>query len=1206
MQDAHLSKHTLGKNMHQHPQNTQLSFTPAQSQAIHSHSHNLIVTAGAGSGKTRVLVERFLALLEQNPDWRLTNIVAITFTEKAAREMRERVRSTITKRLHNPTYAAEHELWRHHEANLDAARIGTIHSLCAQILQANPVEAALDPEFSVLDEVETVLLAIQAVESTLTLLKQTPRSTTNLLLHDYDLSALRDTLQVYCTRSTALTFLDMLQSATPDTLLATWQQLWHQSAQATLNAIQHDEFLQANLYWIDDKPQPTHDRLWECWAVVLDERESLLHTTDPQQLLATIEKLIAEIKVNKGSKNNWGGEEGFKEVKAILTDIRERLQAYKGQFLPPPAEIDQQAAELLMGWRDAVQVVSDEFTRLKAERNALDFDDLEVLTLQLLENHPQVAQRYVMQEFKHIMVDEFQDTNDIQRRIIYALAGINPQTGQAVAGRLFVVGDPKQSIYAFRGADVSVFDRVRHELLTLGGQEIALQKSFRSHHVMLDMLNTTFDQILQPNNGPMRDFYVRYEAMEASRPSADHLQTPVTLFILQKPPKEEVPQVPNTAQMRQWEALELGRHLQDMVENATLVWDKEQNQYRPMTYGDITILFQAITNTYIYEGVFQQLGLPYVTIAGKGYFDRQEVWDLMNLLAALHSPSDNLALATVLRSPIFGLSDDALLALRLRDNAGETLSLWEALMAQHTHPNWPPIPTADRPALEFAQQTLQSIHHLAGRITIADLLERILELTGYQAILTALPNGTRRRANLNKLLEVARQSELVSLGDFNSFLRQKIASEAREGEALVESEGVITLMTVHKSKGLEFPVVVLADTSWSLRSRDNAKLLHDPLIGPACLVPDPQSEDPKATTHKPFIYQLAIQYAAEREDAERQRLLYVAATRAQDYLIISGAAKSEKSTAKPWLQTLRQALSNAHDPLTQQFDPSPTPSLYQTAWGNIALTIPPMPSLDNLNRLAWDTSAYFPHPDDLPTENLAPIADYLPLMAEVSPTKFTQWHISATDLEKLGNPYLNDFRHTLLHDLPAPIKPLGNQQLSETRIIGNMVHRALKVGLLPEYESIDNIRQSLNVYAFDEGINNKDRRQALVDEALSLLNTYERSAIVQNLKAAQEIHREIAFSYEQGAYIVHGIIDTLFRLGDQWYVLDYKTGKVDPSRYVYQMGAYARAVELQTKTTPKVLLYFLSTNQLKEVDEDAWRVALKALDREITRLSHHS
>src|SRR5690606_21679175 len=117
-------------------------------------------------------------------------------------------------------------------------------------------------------------------------------------------------------------------------------------------------------------------------------------------------KLIAEIKVNKGSKNNWGGEEGFKEVKAILTDIRERLQAYKGQFLPPPAEIDQQAAELLMGWRDAVQVVSDEFTRLKAERNALDFDDLEVLTLQLLENHPQVAQRYVMQEFKHIMVDE--------------------------------------------------------------------------------------------------------------------------------------------------------------------------------------------------------------------------------------------------------------------------------------------------------------------------------------------------------------------------------------------------------------------------------------------------------------------------------------------------------------------------------------------------------------------------------------------------------------------------------------------------------------------------------------------------------------------------------------------------------------------------------------------------------------------------------
>ncbi len=1167
-----------------------MQFTGQQQTAIFTTDTNLILTAGAGSGKTRVLVERFMTLLATHQDWPLTSIVAITFTEKAAREMRDRIRQAITQRL--ASSQDDIDLWQDHAAALDSARIGTIHSLCAQLLRANPVEAQLDPGFQVLDEVEAALLRREAVEIGLENFLQTPDAQ---LFFEYDVLTVQRTLYDFTNQSLADQFNDTLAANLP--LDEHWQRLWQQDSQAMLQTIRDDADLHYHLHWIDSLAiRPTTDKLWAYWDLVIAHRDAL-RNDDPASVVDALDEL-ATIKINVGSAKNWGDKTLLQDARNELRIIRERCKTYRAQCLPQPNELDNHAAQLLQWWNTAIQFVATAYRELKAEQNSLDFDDLENRTVHLLEQHPTVAARYVQGEFNHIMVDEFQDTNDIQRRIIYAICGIDLIHHTAPPGRLFVVGDPKQSIYAFRGADVSVFDRVRREIVSTGGQMLALSTSFRSHARLIAMFNAVFSQVLQPASGPMAHFHVNYEPMMHHRPSETDHQTPLSLLILQRP-QDDTRQF-FTEDLRRWEATALAEQLQAMIAAETPVWDKETSVYRPIEYGDIALLFQSMNHTPIYENVFQQFGLPYLTIAGKGYFERQEVWDVMNLLAALHNPADDLALASILRSPMFGLSDDALFALRLRrqPDTKALLPLWEAFMINTPTEDWPLIPDDDLSPLAFARSTLTTLQNLVGRVTIAELLEAALEATAFEATLTALPAGNQRRANINKLLDVARRSRRVSLGDFNAYLRDMIATEPREGEAPLETESAISLMSVHKSKGLEFPVVVLADCSWNRRA-DSSWLLLDPLVGPTCKLRD--SDD------QPFAYQLARKYAAERDLAERRRLFYVAATRAQDYLIISG--QHSKSETNAWLDQLRRAL---HLPTTGVLEHTPT-NYHEYEWGHLALSIPNPPA----DLYQWRESS--PHTtlwDSPPT----PVTDRPTILSLLQPiqtrTPGDRWHINATDLEKLGRiPYAApptqaraDFQRAILRDMPGPIRPITHTTSNEPLLaytVGQIVHRALRVGLLPSRKHLD-VQQSLSDYAWELGITTARLQHRAVERAYALLEQYETSTVSRTLDAATEVYREIEFVLDYGKYIIHGVIDTLFKFDGHWHVLDYKTSRISGNylpefsrRYHYQMGAYAAAVEQQTSHTPLVSLHYLHPNRTYQLPESDWRAAIASLSAEL-------
>ena len=901
-------------------------------------------------------------------------------------------------------------------------------------------------------------------------------------------------------------------------------------------------------------------------------------------------------------------------------------------MLPALCERDEQAAAWLACWADGIAAAEETYTRLKQIRRALDFDDLESRARDLLVGSPEVAARTAA-AFRHVLVDEFQDTNAAQRDIVYRVAGMGDglEADVAEAGRLFVVGDPKQSIYAFRGADVSVFGVVRDDLKRRGGDELPLATSFRTHSALVDAFNDMFGRIL--GDGATSRYTVGLgQPMAAFRPCEAEMipehARPLTVIAM---PKLEDPAWKSADDLRRWEAWALAQHIHDLVRRGTLVWDRDlphddlppgaivpafaqgtgRGAYRSIGYGDIAILFQAMTRAPQYEDVFKAAGLPYVTVAGKGYFDRAEVWDLLHLLRALHNPADDLALAVTLRSPLFGFSDDALLALRLAaDETGALLPLWDAL---HGPDQTPLFPADERAVQEFAVAVLDELRGVAGRASIAELLARALDLTGYLAVLTGLADGARRRGNVEKLLALARASGRISLGAFNAYARDLTAHEVREGEAAVAVEGAVKLMSVHGSKGLEFPIVVLADASWSRGGRGSGVFALDAEIGAACKLP---AEGPEKAPD-PFAWAHAGLLDGRRDLAERRRLLYVGATRAQDALIVSGSLN--RCGDETWLGQWLAALGVDKAELL----PSSEPFVVGAPWGQCAIHVPALPpSYTDLTPRPADTSAW-DAPEVRRGEPFAGIEPALPPLVDPVPSdaQAPARVLTATQIAKLGRaPFFAPpdkgraaFRHSVLHDAPEPVRPLPapDEPGIRQRIVGDVVHRALRQWLLPGEMDASQLMERLRSYAWAQNLTSAEEVEAAAEAALDLLHRFEDSEIVQRLKKADQVYRELPFVFHRGRHVIHGVIDLLYHTtgghkGGQWYVLDYKTALVTPAgayknaqRYYLQIGVYAEAVAARTGQIPETSLYYIHPGTLVYVKPEWWQPVLAGLDDDV-------
>lgn len=864
-------------------------YTTEQELAIRTEGKAMIVEAGAGTGKTTVLTQRFLHLLERHPEWSIESIVAVTFTEKAANEMRSRIRTKIEERAiesHDPA-------WHQRRLEADRLQVSTIHSLCARILRENAIAAELDPRFAVFDEVEALLLREEAVRNTLRHLARQPHPALELLNYIEVRTFERELGQLLQRRGTVESLFETLPS--PPDLLREWRQkqqslwitVWNEARSEFPNL--EDAARQIPLIAIpkeDDKMV----------ASVLMAQEGI-RALEMDRWVEAIE-MLCKIDLRGGKQAVWGGKEELAALKKDLESVREAAKKVKATGATPEAtEMDTIAAQLLQWWCETWTLLMQEYDRLKTAQNGLDFNDLERLTLRLLTTKQYSRRLKAFTDgIQQLMVDEYQDTNPVQRDIVYALA--HPSHP-----RLFVVGDVKQSIYRFREADVSVYHYTRVAIEEAQGVIVRLRHSFRSHRRLVMAVNQLFAWVFKPSGAIHAPFEAPHGALESDALPPLEDAVPHHVEMLRLPAKDVHDKTIPVETSRAREAAEIAAWLLECEAKGIPV--RHGENVRPFQFGDAAILLRSFGDVALYEEALKNSGVPYITVGGRGYFNRPEVEDLLALLSALDNPADDLNLAAALRSPLFALSDETLFALRWFTHTGSKskapISFRVALENAFGN-TYPPMVT-EQEAVAHAAKVFTDLWKVRGRVEVWELLQEAVMQTQYLAILAladANTSGGRQRRNVEKLLELARTRGGTSLSAFVRDVQTRKINEVREGEAIPDPEaGVVQLMTIHAAKGLEFPVVVLADLGRDLNfQRRDSRLLANAAYGVLTAW-----QDDEGKTVKPASYQSGEWEDKQMEAAENKRLLYVACTRAADWLWLIG----QKGKTNSWLSQMEAA-----------------------------------------------------------------------------------------------------------------------------------------------------------------------------------------------------------------------------------------------------------------------------------------------------------
>lgn len=1107
-----------------------------QARAVTMRGNNLVVVAGAGTGKTRVLVERFLALLDEGIA--LPALVAITFTEKAAGEMRTRVREAITARAEIAA-SEERAKWERALRAMDAARIGTIHSLCATLLRANPVEANVDPRFEVLDETDALIWQEEALDAALTELAE--RGGAELeLFREYNIEDVRKTgLNLLKLGNLAHEAFENIP-ATRDELMAQWRARSIRVQRDALAQLTQDVEWRTALAWIQNNAATDGADKIEMARAAMERAAGEMDGKKLEESLNALREIAAQ-KLVGGSKKNWDDFESAKEnIKALRERAKQFLQEYTFEF----GASDERAADMILLWRAFWTRVEAQYARRKADAGVLDFNDLETQARALLQKHAAVRERY-RSEIASLLVDEFQDTNGAQRDILYALADLT------APNRLFVVGDGKQSIYGFRGADVTVFQQTLLEITQRWGEaaRILLDESFRAHIALVECFNGLFTHIFAVSHD--RALYqVPYDAMRGLRES---LTRDALLEIIEIPKTfvaQDVEQKLAADEIRAWEAQELAARVSELVAQEFQVWDKKLETYRPARFGDVALLFRVGTSLPIYEEAFKRTNIPYITYAGTGYYDRAEVRDLIQLLRALDNPADDLALATILHSPLYALSSETLFRLRRAHS-----SLRDALRDLPAD-----LVGDERARAEFAAASLQRLWARVGRVTILDLLQQALAETGYLATVSSLSNGTRRRANVEKLLALARRTGLVRLSEFNAYLSDLTAREAREGEATTEAENAVQLMTIHRAKGLEFPIVIIPDAGRAPYDPPEWMAVHR-AHGIGVKVHDETGE--LAAT---VGYRLLKQEADARDAQEEKRLLYVAMTRAQEYLIISG---SDMPHAESYLQQLLDARAK----------------LEASAAERIVLTTP-RTRFQDLERAETELPVRATRAVAIQETRMGELPRLVMPLAPPSVSRIEMW--TPTGMEALVNQRA-EFEQRVLEGAPERIIPVRRRAIiarAPAYIVGEIAHRALQRWRFPQ--NTPNLDTILERYTRERGLSDENEIHDAVRQARGILARFAKSELFQEMTNASARYHELPFVVAWHGRIVHGAMDAVYQRADgKWRVVDFKTDRLRGKAahaytlklYAVQMALYLEAAKMQFDASCDVCVCYIRENR---------------------------
>ncbi|MGR9050887.1 helicase-exonuclease AddAB subunit AddA [Halobacillus faecis] len=894
-----------------------VNWTKEQERAIYSHGSNILVAAAAGSGKTAVLVERIIQkLLHKDDPVDIDSLLVVTFTNAAAQEMRNRVGQALAKALEeNP---GSHHL-KKQLSLLQNASISTLHSFCMEVVRRYAYLLDLDPGFRIADTVESDLIQQEVLEE---------------LFEDWygkegeEQQRFFDVVERFSSDRSDLDVeklvLDLYTFATQNP----WPDAWIDQMVDMYNVA--DVESEADLPWLNLLKQEVFSQLK---AMETEARQVLELTREPDGPYAYAETAESDLELIQQAKgalaHSWSEMQSFMAGQKFATlsrkkmdchaDKKEKAKKVRDRYKKRWNEVrDEWFSRSLESYLKDMQdlhpvmeqlavIVKDfkeRYEQLKKEKAIVDFSDLEHYCLHILLDDTatpvdlvpsQVAESF-QKQFSEVLIDEYQDTNLVQETLLRLL------TEGKGAGHLFMVGDVKQSIYRFRHAEPSLFLN-KYKLYGNDeneGERIDLARNFRSRKQVLDATNYIFRQVLDEEVGEME--YEKEAELIYSNKIYDELtadDADAELFLIDRESQEsdseedeaykdlEKAQLEARAygkMIRKWLGYEDGEPLQ--------VVDKETGTKRPLQYRDIVILMRSMTWASTIVDELKQQGIPIYAELSTGYFEAIEIKVMLSLLKVIDNPMQDIPLASVLKSPIVGLDEDELAKIRL---VKKRATYYEAMQAYTVKDD------LGRKVDEFLR-LLKSFRERARQGALSELIWDIFRETGYYDFVGGMPGGRQRQANLRALYDRARSYEATSFRGLFRFLRfiermEERGDDLGSARALGEQEDVVRIMTIHKSKGLEFPVVILGamDKQFNMMDLKNRYLLHkDYGFGSRYINPEKRLMYPTLAYH-------ALKEAKRRELlAEEMRVLYVALTRAKEKLVMVGNVASFEKKQEKW------------------------------------------------------------------------------------------------------------------------------------------------------------------------------------------------------------------------------------------------------------------------------------------------------------------
>lgn len=1217
----------------------ELTWTPEQWKSIWATGSDVLVSAAAGSGKTAVLIDRLIqkVIAELNPI-NVDELLVVTFTNASAAEMRHRMGEALEKAIANDP-ASSH--LRKQLSLLNKAQISTLHSFCLNIVRQYSYMLTIDPGFRIANETEAALMRDDILAEVLEEAYHVENPEPMYRLSD-SFTSDRDDQSIETMIEKLYTYARVHPE--PKKWLLAIPEAYSLSEDTSID----------DLSFIGPLKLAIIHHLEEAIAVTEEIRRLANLPNGPAPLAETSindQNMIQEaiLLMKNGSWQDvfhyfhglsWGKAASIKKdscdetLKKQATDKRNKVKKIVNElkenyFTRTPERLLEEMRLMTPQLKTLVDLAityGERYNAAKNDKGLVDFSDLEHYALEILSERKEngelgpseIAKEY-QARFKEVLVDEYQDTNRLQETILQLV-----KSGDEQNGNMFMVGDVKQSIYRFRLAEPMLFlgkYLIFNEMPMDSGVKIDLNANFRSRKEVLHATNYIFQQIMGENVGE-----INYDdaASLKSRAPYDESEATVELALLYEVEdgdaevsEDEVVSAEEELKKSQAEARYIISKIKEMIETGATVYDPWKKTTRPIQYSDIVILMRSMTWSQEVTDQFKDAGIPLYAELSKGYFEAIEVLIMLHTLRTIDNPYQDISLAAVLRSPFVGLTESELALIRL---AAPKEPFYEALKVFIATGRVGMSADTEEKLQRFVLQ-FEDWRNLSRRGSLADLIWRIYLDTNYYEMVGSMPNGKQRQANLRILHDRAVDYEKTSFRGLFRFLRfidrmRKRGDDLGAARAISEKENVVRLMTIHSSKGLEFPVVFLGGMGRPFNQMDfNEAYLFDQSFGLAVKAIDPEKRI--SFTSLPF---LAMKEKKQMElKAEEMRVLYVAMTRAKEHLFLIASIKDLAKTLTKW-EDAQSILSDEMLPgylrskaksyldwigpaIARHGDYKQIGSVMEaniveseSKWKIVTKCIDELKMSTKEEVTEKVTLDALLNKDNLPS--LLTIKDRFETVYPFELSTHKRSKQSVSEIKKIQ--LLEEREDQDYFQMGSPIgsvtriaqRPFFLQQEKLTGAeVGTAVHAFMQNVDLSESKTIEQVE------AFAEKLVQREiltkAEQAAIDPKKMV--SFFHSEIAERLKRAKEVMREFPFTYslkdaEGDSQIIQGVVDCLFLEEDgRWVLLDYKTDRVRhlvsneanlihemKNRYNIQLSLYAQAIDsiMNVEIKEKVLYLF--------------------------------